>query len=108
VEAGKLILNGKFVPEPYVKKAYRGGPGDFPLPAEAFPDGSMRSEHADAYRQNLKKGDVFIVPRGAYFLLNDDRNELMDSRVLGPLRKHQVAGRPLLAFSPWSLPRFLF
>jgi signal peptidase I len=108
VEAGKLILNGKFVPEPYVKKAYRKGPGDFPLPSEAFPDGLMRSEYENAYRQNLKKGDVFIVPRDAYFLLNDDRNELMDSRIFGPLSKRNVTGRPLLAFSPWSLPRFLF
>ena len=112
VESGKLILNGKAVAEPYCKQPYRGGLGDFPLPSEAFPDGFLRWEHWNAYRNGLKLGKAFVVPKDSYFLLNDDRNELMDSRIFGPLRNSDIAGRPLLAYgaqkNSWSFPRFVF
>ena len=111
VEAGKLILNGKSVVEPYCQQLYRGGLGDFPLPSDAYPDDSLRWRHNSGYGDTLQKGKEFIVPESSYFVLNDDRNELMDSRIFGPLPKENVAGRPILSYSfrqgPWSLPHFI-
>jgi signal peptidase I len=110
VESGRLVLNGKDVTEPYRKQSYRGGLGDFPLPSEAFPNDFLRWEHQNAYGDRLKEGTAFVVPGDTYFLLNDDRNEVWDSRIFGPIRNSYIAGRPLLAYSaqknPWSFPRF--
>jgi signal peptidase I len=112
VEFGKLIRNGKEVAEPYRKQPYRGGLGDFPLPPEAFPDGVLRWEQRYAYPDSLKLGEAFVVPKDTYFLLNDDRNQLMDSRIFGPLSESNIAGRPILAYSArtgrWSLPRLIY
>jgi signal peptidase I len=49
VRSGRLIRNGIAVPEPYREQPYRGGLGDFPLPTDAYPDGSIRWEHRTAY-----------------------------------------------------------
>jgi hypothetical protein len=60
---------------------------------------------------SLKAGEPFVVPQRAYFVLNDNRNELMDSRILGALPQTRVFGRPVLAYSavssPWSWPRLI-
>jgi signal peptidase I len=102
-----LIRNGKVIAEPYVTKPYTAEFGDFPLPTEALPDGFLRWQHTNAYGAGPTKAGDFIVPENTYFLLNDDRNELMDSRILGPFRKSNIAGRALMAYRPWSRPRLL-
>jgi signal peptidase I len=108
VKAGKLIRNGREVPEPYRQQLYKGGRGDFPLPSEAYPDEFTRWEHQYVYGDALEEGKTFVVPEGSYFLLNDDRNELMDSRIFGPVRNENIIGRPLLAYNArngiWALP----
>jgi signal peptidase I len=107
VESGKLIRNGKVVAERYAAKSYTAEFGDFPLPTEAFPDGLTRWQHANAYGAGPNKDKDFVVPENTYFLLNDDRNELMDSRILGPLNRRHISGRAMFACSPGSLPRLL-
>lgn len=109
VDSGKLIRNGKLVDETYSHQPYRGGLGDFPLPSEAFPNEYIGWKHYDAYGDRLKRGKPYVVPEGSIFLLNDNRNNLEDSRIFGPVWDSNVVGRPLLAYNPltnpWSLPR---
>jgi len=97
VKSGRLIRNGKMVDEPYVQRPYRREFGDFPLPSEAYPDGFIRWQHESAFRGRLRADVPFIVPAGSYFLLNDDRNEILDSRIFGPVRISNILGKPMFS-----------
>ncbi len=59
-----------------------------------------------AYATTLNLGKEFTVPKDSYFVLNDNRNELLDSRNFGPVTRAEFAGRPFLAFA-WPCPRLL-
>lgn len=112
VESGKLILNGKEVVEPCCQQPLKEFRGDFPLPMDAAYDGDFQFEYRNAYGDRLWNSAGFIVPEESYFLLNDDRNQLLDSRVFGPVWTSRIVGRALLAYSaaknPWRLPRLLY
>ncbi len=47
----------------------------------------------------MREGTSFVVPTGSYFLLNDDENELLDSRIFGPVLNSNISGRPLFAYN---------
>jgi signal peptidase I len=98
VKSGRLIRNGTMVSEPYNRMVAQEAFGDFPLPTDAYPDDTMRWEHAEAYGDRLRAGTTFTVPKGGYFLLNDDRNRLFDSRVFGPVSRDEISGRTLFTF----------
>ena len=73
IRGGRLLINGTFVDEPYLN----GTPhGDY--------------------------GPV-VVPRGAVFVLGDNRNNSEDSRSFGPLQVRYIVGQALLIY--WPLPR---
>jgi len=82
--------------------------GNFPCRKDAAFDGYLQFEYQNAYGDRLWNSAGFIVPEESYFLLNDNRNELLDSRVLGPVWTSRIVGRALLAYSPWHLPRLLY
>ena len=109
IKAGQLILNGVPVREPYAKPY--SGLGDFPLPSDAYPDGYLRWTHARAYGDALSVTDAYVVPEGRYFMLNDDRKQLGDSRSMGPLPRGYVMAKLMLAYSrkqfPLRSPRLL-
>ena len=110
VRAGKLIRNGKIVVEPYCQVPYSEKMGDFPLPAQAFPPGLARDVVAANYGDTLNKDQPFVVPEGAYFVLNDNRNGLYDSRRLGPLRQETIVGPVIFAYDAdhrWRHPKFV-
>lgn len=106
VKSGRLIRNGRMIDEGYSRIRYRGGLGDFPLPSEAYPDGFMRWQHQTAFHKRLRTDTLFIVPAGSYFLLNDDRNEILDSRIFGPVLASNIAGKPMVTIS--KLPGGLY
>ena len=110
VKSGKLIRNGQYMDEPYRQVRYRIGYGDFPSNSEDVPY-DFRWRHESAYGAGLKTDEPYVVPKEAYFVLNDDRNELLDSRVCGPVWQEYVYGKPVLAYHPslrhWSLPRLI-
>ena len=82
VKSGKLIRNGQDVDEPYREVPYRISYGDFPSKSKDVPY-DFRWRHESAYGASLKTNEPYVVPKDAYFVLNDDRNELLDSRVCG-------------------------
>ena len=98
VKAGKLIRNGKIVDESYCQIPYTAKLGDFPLPAQAFPPSLARDLVQASYGDTLVEGKPFVVPEGAYFLLNDDRNGLHDSRQIGPLTQDVIIGSVIFAY----------
>ena len=110
VKSGKLIRNGQYVDESNRKVPYRISYGDFPSSSKDVPY-DFRWRHDSAYGASLKTDEPFVVPRDAYFVLNDDRNEILDSRVCGPVWQAYVYGKPVLAYNPsvrhWSSPRLI-
>ena len=107
IESGNLIRNGVPVPEISLKASSPVEPGaDFPIPASEL-DPYMSQWRSSRYERDLSRLKPYIVPPESYFLLNDDRANLYDSRVFGPLYRWQVDGRPVLVWRPHTLPRLL-
>jgi signal peptidase I len=108
VVSGKLIRNGKEVVQSCCQQPFTEYLGNFPLPRDAVFDGDLQFEYLNAYGDRLLNKTEFIVPDESYFLLNDNRNELLDSRVFGPVWTSHIVGRPLLAYRPWRVPILLY
>jgi signal peptidase I len=72
-----------------------------------FVDGRRLAEPylSDARRDHVA-AHSWRVPAGSYFLVGDNRAESCDSRVFGPVRKHDVIGR--VVFRYWPLSRISF
>ena len=98
VVSGHLIRNGQTVVEPYVTMTYTCHYCDFPIPDDQLPEQFK-------WRETMFRGEAvmsdpaFIVPEGTCSVLNDNRNEVMDSRILGPQLKRVFIYRPVLALT---------
>jgi signal peptidase I len=97
IRKGVLVLNGKPLRERYCTP-YRETSGDFPLPSEAYSDVLLRSYHEVAYLGKLEKATEYVVPHDSYFVLNDNRRQLSDSRTMGPIRRDQFVARLLVVY----------
>ena len=97
IRKGVLVLNGKPLREPYCKP-YREASGDFPLPSEAYSDVLLRVYHDAAYGDKLERAMEYVVPHNAYFVLNDNRKQLSDSRTMGPIPRDQFVARLMFAY----------
>jgi signal peptidase I len=110
VVSGKLIRNGSVAVEPYVKRPYTSISGDFPSPSADLPE-ALRWRRDNIFQRDLKDDRDFTVPKNSYFVLNDNRNEMHDSRIFGELHQYDIAGRPILAYgmrgAAWTWPRWV-
>ena len=98
LRAGKPIVNGKAVPEPYafysaaLPNNFRD---NFPSLREADPNldpawwGELR---------RLVRGGEITVPPGEYFVLGDNRNDSEDSRYWGFVPRDALVGRPIAVY----------
>jgi signal peptidase I len=98
LESKQLVLNGKFVSEPYVYHktgyidSYRDNfPGDPNVPVSD-------SAH-DMLVNHLVNGEV-VVPSGFYFAMGDNRDFSLDSRYWGFVPRDNIIGKPLIVY--WS------
>jgi signal peptidase I len=98
IRAGRLMLNGKTVQDPYSNR-YTDPSGDFPLSSKAYSDDSRRSSHERAYGEKMDTQTSYLVPDGRYFVLNDNREQPSDSRTMGPLSRDQLVARLILVSS---------
>lgn len=74
-----FFINGKKVDEPYL------APGTYTF------GGSFLIENTD-----------FVVPKGKYFVVGDNRPHSSDSREFGPIAKEDFIGKALLRYWPFS------
>lgn len=98
LRAGKPIVNGKALPEPYafysasLPNNFRD---NFPSLREADPNldpawwGELR---------RLVRGGEITVPPGEYFVLGDNRNDSEDSRYWGFVPRDALVGRPIAVY----------
>ncbi len=76
VQDGRVIRNGKRVPEPFAAPCGGGPACDL---------------------------DAIVIPAGHYFLMGDNRGNSDDSRYWGPVLRSQIIGRAVATF--WPLGR---
>lgn len=92
INGGALFVNGRRMSEPYCTP-YSEGLGDFPpTPAERY----------SVYGKELDHVNEYVVPRGRYFVLNDNRKQLFDSRGMGPLWRNQFIARVIATHAAGS------
>jgi signal peptidase I len=72
IEDGRLVVNGRTVPEPYLRHRIPAG---------------------------IYFGPV-TVPAGAIFVLGDNRTDSVDSRTFGPVRRETIVGRVVARIWP--------
>ena len=103
LRAARLILNGKAANEPYAHVTSDRTYADFPnridsLLFEAQPDtGEIRRLQALMLGE-MVKDDQLIVPEGHYFVLSDNRDDIMDSRSYGPVPLTGVYALPAVVY----------
>lgn len=74
IEDGKLYIDGKYTPEPYVPRRY-------------FDDSSY--------------GPIKIPPHD-YFVMGDHRDSSNDSRIFGPVPRKYIYGKAVFAYWPFN------
>jgi signal peptidase I len=72
VEHGKVFVNGKLVPEPYVPPEYR----------------------------DIRSVDEIILPPDNYFVMGDHRSISSDSRDFGPVDRALIYGKAIFVYWP--------
>jgi signal peptidase I len=85
---GKVYIDGRFLPEPWLPAAARNA--TYPGPSGA----PYSLQHP------------FLIPSGDVFMMGDNRTESCDSRYWGPVRESSIVGKVDLRI--WPLSRFGF
>jgi signal peptidase I len=111
VRSGRLIRNGKLIDEPYCQIPYSKELDDFPPSTQVSRSDFLRELQKQSYGNTLIKDKPFAVPVGTYFVLNDNRNAIFDSRLVGPIKQEIIIGRVVLAYDAydgkWWRPKFI-
>lgn len=99
MRAGDVRVNGRPLPEPYVRRIDPAHDGYFPEFNWQRDYLAVRSP--DALRRYHPTRDTWgplIVPPGKYFVLGDNRDNSSDSRYWGFVDQTAVKGQPLLVY----------
>lgn len=116
--SGRLYINGQIVPREEVGlrriNATEGGQETVTEYIETLPDGSMHRIYEETDHESLDDTEEFVVPEGSYFMMGDNRDNSMDSRVIGMVPADNLVGRAEILFfsidksaqlaKPWTWP----
>jgi signal peptidase I len=100
-----VFVNGKAVPEPFVRNSFPNElrPGDdFPPVTWDEMQGATATWQAEF--QNYVKDGELVVPPNDYFVMGDNREESWDSRFWGFVPRGLISGRPLIIYWSYKTP----
>lgn len=80
VQGGRVYVNDKLLPEPYLASTVVTADGSF-----------------------LAEGEQYTVPEGQFFVMGDNRVNSSDSRTWGPITKKSISGRAWIIYWPLNL-----
>jgi signal peptidase I len=115
VRGGRLFLNGRALPQTLL-----GQVGDHddplrqvPLVREDIPGGRGHLVYGGAAGHEGDDTDVYVVPRGYYFMMGDNRDNSLDSRWpseigVGFLPAENIVGKARFVLVSWKTETTLF
>lgn len=96
-----VYRNGEALDEPYLEPAYLP---DEPLQRVGFSGYEWHLQHlpatvsAEDYRPTRDSWGPLIVPEGEYMLLGDNRDQSLDSRYMGFIRREVIRGKAMFIY----------
>jgi len=101
----EVFVNGKAVPEPFVRNSFPNEvrPGD-DFPPVTWDDMQGATATWGAEFQNDVKDGQLVVPANDYFVMGDNREESWDSRFWGFVPRNLISGRPLIIYWSYETP----
>ncbi|MGE5343937.1 MAG: signal peptidase I [Candidatus Omnitrophota bacterium] len=100
----EVYVNGKHIDEPYKFVVGYGGISFFPPMHEDF---GWYKDFPVKFRNSIMgKGreKVFVVPKGHYFCMGDNRDNSFDSRFWGPVPAQYIIGKPWRVYWSFNTP----
>ncbi len=88
VKGGKLYINGQYVEETFLDEEY------------------VRSQ-TQGKATFTKDFSTVKLQENEYFLMGDNRNHSLDSRVRGPFKREEIIGRHIYVLYPFSKARLV-
>jgi signal peptidase I len=96
-----VYLNGVALREPYVVRRFPADVNRDNLPppdsGEVGMDPRLDAARTEMLQKHIVNGEV-VVPVGNYFVLGDNRDDSLDSRYWGFVKKSELIGEPFLIY----------
>ncbi len=100
----QLTINGKPVPQTFVKDATDSDPGKSPWPVVEKSENLLGVKHEIYQRPNVPAYDFndIVVPEGYYFAMGDNRDDSADSRYWGFVPEKNIVGKASYIWFSWN------